>query len=125
LERAGRGYPRGCYGNGRAEFVQTHSLLGGQHPGKVRQRSTPPAGFATTKGRPTFPPAGVPRGGSSGGSMEVAGLAHHLLDLGDVLLFQLDLLAGVLLQPHALVAHEIEQLVVRAQRLALVLEGLM
>src|SRR5262249_37855923 len=64
------------------------------------------------------------RWGRSGRRSQFTRLAHHLLDLGDVLLFQLDLLARVLLQPDTLIAHEIEQLVVRAQRRALVLEGL-
>ena len=68
---------------------------------------------------------GAARQGRSGRGGQFTRLAHHLLDLGDVLLFQLDLLAGVLLQPNALVAHEIEQLGARAQRRALVLEGLM
>src|SRR5262245_18262179 len=39
----------------------------------------------------------------SASGRQFARLPHHLLHLGDVLLLQLDLLAGVLLQPHAFV----------------------
>jgi hypothetical protein len=67
---------------------------------------------------------GTARQGRSGCGPQFTRLAHHLLHLGDVLLFRLDRLAGVLLQPDAFVAHEIEELVVSAPRRTLVLEGL-
>ena len=61
--------------------------------------------------------------GSAGGR-QLAGPPHHLLHFGDVLLLQLDLVSGVLLQPHALIAHRVQQLVVCAQRRAFMIERL-
>ena len=54
--------------------------------------------------------------------MKVAGLAHHLIDLGDVLLLQGDLFPGVFFEPHALVHYEREQVVVLAKGSALVIQ---
>src|SRR6201988_3414200 len=56
------------------------------------------------------------------GGMKLAGLAHHLVDLGDMLLLEGDLFTGVLLKPHALVHHEREQVVVLAKCGALVIQ---
>src|SRR5262245_4812581 len=68
---------------------------------------------------------GLSSGGlvSSTGAVQFTGLAHHLLDLGDVALLKLDLLAGIFLQPHALVRDEREQIVVFLQRGAFVVQG--
>src|SRR5436190_6236294 len=66
-----------------------------------------------------------PGGGArSAGGLEVAGPAQHLLDLGDVPLLELDLLARVLLEPHVLVDDAVEQLVVEVDRRTLVVERL-
>jgi hypothetical protein len=54
--------------------------------------------------------------------VQLAGLAHHLIDLRDVLLFEGDLLPGVFFEPHALVHYEREQVVVLAKRCALVIQ---
>src|SRR5262245_44001429 len=51
---------------------------------------------------------------TSPGGVQLAGLAHHLIDLRDVLLFESDLLPGVLFEPHALVHYEREPVVVLA-----------
>src|SRR5262249_58479136 len=59
----------------------------------------------------------------STGGMQFAGLTHHFLDLGDMLLLQHDLRAGVILQPYTFVNHELEQVVVLAKRGALVIQG--
>src|SRR5713101_5522405 len=59
----------------------------------------------------------------STGGMQFARLANHFLDLGNVLLLELDLLAGVFLKPHALVNYEREQVVVLAKRGVLVIQG--
>src|SRR5918995_5981244 len=92
-------------------------------PGRTRAAACPRD--SRVQELPRYLWGGTARQGRSGRGPQFTRFAHHLLDLGDVLLFQLDLLARVLLQPNALVAHEIEQLVVRAQRRVLVLEGLM
>lgn len=54
--------------------------------------------------------------------MKLAGLAHHLIDLRDVLLLEGDLLPGVFFEPHALVHYEREQVVVLAKCSALVIQ---
>ena len=54
--------------------------------------------------------------------MQRAGLAHHLVDLRDVLLLEGDLLPGVFFEPHALVHYEREQIVVLAKGRALVIQ---
>src|SRR5215831_16318878 len=59
------------------------------------------------------------------GGVQFPGLAHHFLDLGDVLLLELDLLTRVFLEPDALVDDEREQIVVLAKRGALVIQGLL
>jgi hypothetical protein len=46
------------------------------------------------------------------GGVKLAGLSHHLIDLGDMLLLEGDLFPGVFFKPHALVHDEREQLVV-------------
>src|SRR5499425_304176 len=61
----------------------------------------------------------------STGGAQFPGLAHHFLDLGDVLLLELDLLTRVFLKPDALVNYEVEQIVVLAKRGALVIQGLL
>jgi len=45
----------------------------------------------------------------SASGVKLAGLAHHLIDLGDVLLLEGDLLPGIFFKPHALVDDEPEQ----------------
>ena len=57
---------------------------------------------------------------TSPGGVQLAGLAHHLIDLRDVLLFEGDLLPGVFFEPHALVHYERQQVVVLAKGCALV-----
>src|SRR5881397_763591 len=59
---------------------------------------------------------------TSPGGVELAGLAHHFIDLGDVLLLKGDLLARVFLEPHALVHYEREQVVILAKCCALVIQ---
>src|SRR2546428_3641548 len=59
---------------------------------------------------------------TSPGGVQRAGLAHHLIDLRDVLLFEGDLLPGVFFEPHALVHYEREQVVVLAKGCALVIQ---
>jgi hypothetical protein len=44
--------------------------------------------------------------------VKLAGLAHHFIDLGDVLLLESDLFPGVFFKPHVLVYYEREQVVV-------------
>src|SRR5215470_4808334 len=61
----------------------------------------------------------------STGGAQFPGLAHHFLDLGDVLLLELDLLTGVFLEPDALVDYEVEQIVVLAKRGTLMIQGLL
>src|SRR4029077_2131777 len=58
----------------------------------------------------------------STGGTQFARLANHFLDLGNVLLLELDLLAGVFLEPDALVNDELEQVVVLAKRGMLVIQ---
>ena len=54
--------------------------------------------------------------------MKLAGLAHHLIDLGDMLLLEGDLFPRVFIKPHALVYYKREQLVVLAKCSALVIQ---
>jgi hypothetical protein len=54
--------------------------------------------------------------------VKLAGLAHHFIDLGDVLLLEGDLFPGVFFEPHALVHHESEQVVVLAKCDAVVIQ---
>ena len=51
----------------------------------------------------------------STGGAQFARLANHFLDLGNVLLLELDLLAGVFLEPDVLLEYELEQVVVLAK----------
>jgi hypothetical protein len=54
--------------------------------------------------------------------VKLAGLAHHLIDFGDMLLLEGDLFSGVFFKPHALVHYEPEQVVVLAKCSALVIQ---
>jgi hypothetical protein len=56
------------------------------------------------------------------GGVKLAGLPHHLIDLGDMLLLERDLFPGVFFKPHALVHYQREQLVVLAKCSALVIQ---
>jgi hypothetical protein len=58
----------------------------------------------------------LPRG------VKLAGLTHHLVDLGDMLLLEGDLFPGVFLKPHAPVHDEREQVIVLAKCSALVIQ---
>src|SRR4029077_9091913 len=54
--------------------------------------------------------------------MQVAGLAHHLIHLGDMLLLERDLLPSVFFKPHAPIHDEREQIVVLAKSSTLVIQ---
>ena len=56
------------------------------------------------------------------GGMKLAGLAHHLIDLGDVLLLEGDLISGVFFKPHALARYQLVQVVVLLKCSALVIQ---
>src|SRR4030095_415091 len=71
-----------------------------------------PSHTSTAAGSSPTSPSGVQR----------AGLAHHLIDLRDVLLFEGDLLSSVFFEIHALVHYEREQVVVLAKGCALVIQ---
>jgi hypothetical protein len=56
------------------------------------------------------------------GGVKLAGLAHHLVDLGDMLLLEGDLFSGVFFKPHALVHYQRVQVVVLLKCSALVIQ---
>src|SRR5207249_6450006 len=91
-----------------------------RHCACARHPRTPPSPAVAVAPSHTSTAAGASP--TSPGGVQRAGLAHHLIDLRDVLLFEGDLLPGVFFEPHALVHYEREQIVVLAKGCALVIQ---